>query len=393
MNGSATIERCLLVTKEFATTPTSGGTLRTLALCDQLARHYDTTVISPEGVLVTGPRGRAIRTPPGDFGGGRWERVRTATRYRSISGVRTAGARLLANLHDGAFGRYDVAVIDHTCLAGLADAVAAGSDRVVISMHNVESQVMAQRAATASSRASRLLMSAEARLLRRLETRLAGRYPVVVCTDADARALPAGAPTIVCRNGVFPSAAPPARARRPASVVFSGALDWEPNVEGLAWFVEKVWSRVRQRVPDAEVTVAGRRPGRCVIGLCSAPGITLRADPPVMSSVLAGHAIGIVPLLVSGGSRIKILEYLAAGLDVVATQPGAAGLDDVPTDLLDRAPADPVAFADHLVARLRRPRDVTQAPDWVHENYSWTVTLRPLLDFLTADAGPAHAQV
>jgi hypothetical protein len=379
--------RCLLVTKEFSTTPTSGGTLRTLALLEQLATRYDTTVISPDGVLTAGPgKGLAEVTDPFAAGNGRPGALRdlgTAPRYRSISGVRIAGARLLDNLRRGAQGHYDAGIIDHTCLAGLADDVATGCDRLVVSMHNVESDLMAQRTEAATSIGSRLAMRTETELLRRLEAHVVNLYPVVVCTEADARSLGSVRGAIVCRNGIFAGEPAPSGERPPYSMVFSGALDWEPNTAGLFWFVQRVWPLVRQRIPQATVTIAGRNPGPAVIEACAAPGIRLLANPPVMATVLDAHVLGIVPLLSGGGSRIKILEYLAAGIDIVSTDVGASGLEDIPDELLDRLPPDPQLFADSLVRRLESPRESgVLAQDWVRKHYSWDVTLHPLLDFL-----------
>jgi Glycosyl transferases group 1 len=375
--------RCLLITKEFSRTPTSGGMLRTLALLEQLAAGFETTLISPDSVVEAGPQRPIGSRPVASSPSGRLDDLRTAPTYRSISGVRLGGARLLANLRRGAHGHYDVAVIDHTCLAGLADSVAVGCDRLLVSMHNIESDLMAQRAAAAGSRRSAAAMRVETHLLRRLEAHVAARWPVVVCTEADARALGPRSHPVVARNGVFDRSAPPAGERPPHSMVFSGALDWEPNVEGLRWFAEHCWPLVRARLPQASVTVAGRRPGPAVVEACRGEGITLLANPPVMADVLDRHALGIVPLLSGGGSRIKILEYLAAGIDIVSTDVGASGLEDVPDTLMDRLPVDPHRFAERVVQRLREPRDTSAAaPAWVRENYSWEVTLRPLLEFL-----------
>nr|WP_269327124.1 glycosyltransferase family 4 protein [Kineosporia mesophila] len=166
-------------------------------------------------------------------------------------------------------------------------------------------------------------------------------------------------------------------------MVFSGALDWEPNIDGIVWFSEKVWPLIRAQMPDATVTIAGRNPGQAVTAACAPEGITLLANPPVMAPVLDAHVMGIVPLLAGGGSRIKILEYLAAGIDIVSTDVGASGLEDIPSELVERLAIDPQLFADIVVARLRAPRDTSaQAQDWVRKHYSWDVTLQPLLDFL-----------
>lgn len=352
-------------------------------MLDQLASYYDTTVVSPDAVLTQGPGTpltESFRTAgPADP----VKDVRTLSRYRSISGVRTAGARLLDNLQRGASGHYDVAIIDHTCLTGLADDVAVGCDQLVISMHNIESDLMAQRTVAATSAKAKVAMRAETQLLRRLEAHVAERYPVMVCTEADAQKLAVKRGGIVCRNGVFSGPVAPTGRRPPYSMVFSGALDWEPNVDGLLWFIERSWPLVLARIPEARVTIAGRNPGPAVIEACATSGVTLLANPPVMATVLDAHVLGIVPLLSGGGSRIKILEYLAAGIDIVSTDVGASGLEDIPDELLDRTPIDPRVFADNLVRRLKSPRDTSVlAQDWVRKNYSWDVTLRPLLDFL-----------
>lgn len=375
--------RCLLVTKEFSSTPTSGGTLRTLALLDHLASRYDTTVVSPDEILTKGPGRPLAQKPARNTEGETIRRLRSVSRYRSISGVRTGGIRLLDNLWDGADGHYDVAIIDHTCLAGLADEIAPGCDQLVISMHNIESDLMAQRAAAATTAKSRVAMRVETQLLRQLEAHVAQRYPIVVCTDADARALSPKHGAIVCRNGIFAATVGAIGERPPNSMVFSGALDWEPNIEGLIWFAEGAWPLIKARIPGATVTIAGRNPGPEVIEACTQEGIRLVANPPVMATVLDAHKIGIVPLLSGGGSRIKILEYLAAGIDIVSTDVGASGLEDIPNELLDRLPIDPRGFADAVVNRLQSPRDTaTQAQDWVRKHYSWDVTLQPLLDYL-----------
>jgi len=256
---------------------------------------------------------------------------------------------------------------------------------VLVSMHNIESDLMDQRARAAESPASGVPMAMETRLLRRLEAEVAAKYPLVLTTQADADALPGVREAVVCRNGIFPSTADHARRedRPPYSMVFSGALDWEPNIAGLAWFTREVWPLVQSAQPAATVTVAGRNPTPAVVAACDRPGITLLPNVPEMAPVLDAHRVGIVPLLAGGGSRIKILEYLAAGIDVVSTDVGASGLEDVPGDLVDRLPADPRVFAEALVRRIEAPRDNgARAQDWVRKNYAWDVTLQPLLDRL-----------
>jgi glycosyltransferase involved in cell wall biosynthesis len=373
--------RYLLVTKEYSEAPTSGGSQRTLAIAQTMSQYGDVVVVSPQATLRR-EQGFVVSVPPlppADLA--QW---RLVLAYRSISGARAGGPGLLRNLERAVQQRYDVAVVDHTCLAGVADIVGRHARRVVVSMHNVESTLMADRARAARGLREGLVMRVEARLLSRLERVVAARqHPTIVVSDADAATLPNDPPPVVCRNGVFPDRiVMPERPLPPRALIFTGALDWEPNVHGIEWFLLTTWPRVRAAFPDATLTVAGRNPSERLLQYGRRlPGVTVVADPPDMRPLLAAHGVGIVPLLEGGGSRLKILEYLAAGLDVVSTDAGAAGLEDIPPELIDRAPE--AALLDVLANRLRNPRDNREtATEWVRCTYTWDITMEPLAKLL-----------
>lgn len=371
--------RFLVVTKEYSDTPTSGGMLRTRAIVDQLADVGDVVVVSPQGTFRR-EAGQAVPPDQPPAGDERpwWRLVGT---YKSISGARLGQATVLTQLERLSPQRYDAAIIDHTCMVGLAARVERLADRVIVSTHNIESDLMAQRA-DAAAFPKKVPLATEVQLLKRLERTAARRYPVVVVSTADAAALESGARAVVCPNGVFTDqiglGGEPAA---PHSMLFIGALDWEPNTEGLFWFLEGGWQRVRDQVPDATFTIAGRNPTPEVLRLGTLPGVTIAASPPSMQEFLKPGTVGVVPLLTGGGSRIKILEYLAAGLDVVSTTVGAAGLDDIPAGFIDRlADAD---YTDGLIRRLQDPRDNSRtAPEWIRNHYSWDITLEPMRKLL-----------
>jgi glycosyltransferase involved in cell wall biosynthesis len=374
------MSRYLLVTKEYSETPTSGGSQRTLAIAETLSQRGDVVVVSPEGTFR---RERGMVMPVSPLPGEDLAQWRLAWAYRSISGARTGGTGLLRQLERAVRQDYDLAVVDHTCVAGVADIVARHARRVVVSMHNVESRLMADRAAATRNPREKLVMALEARLLRRLERVVAGSgHVTVVVSEADAAALPALTSPLVCRNGVFPDRVVlPPETLPPRAMIFTGALDWEPNVRGLEWFAETTWPRIHRQFPDATLTIAGRRPGDRVRRMARLPGVTVVADPADMRPLLATHGVGVVPLLEGGGSRLKILEYLAAGLDVVSTASGAAGLEDVPDSLMDRSPD--TAIHEVLAHRLRNPRDNRRAAtEWIQATYTWDITLEPLAKLL-----------
>jgi len=200
---------------------------------------------------------------------------------------------------------------------------------------------------------------------------------------ADAALL--GGRTVDCPNGLFPEQIQvPEEPLPPMTMIFTGALDWEPNVQGLEWFGLTQYARLKLLFPELRLIVAGRRPHDRVQRIIRhMPGAELVPNPKDMKPYLAQASIGIVPLLAGGGSRLKILEYLAAGLDVVSTRSGAAGLESIPCDLMDVTPD--AALGEALVHRLRNPRDNRKAAtDWVREHHTWEKTLQPLHRLIAA---------
>ena len=134
-------------------------------------------------------------------------------------------------------------------------------------------------------------------------------------------------------------------------VGFLGSLDWAPNVEGLVWFVEKVWPWVRDRVRGVEFHVAGRNPSPGLAKRLSAPGVVFhgQVDDPV--EYLRSFGVTVAPLWSGGGMRVKIVEQMALGKAVVATSVGAEGIDAQNGREIFIADA-PVEFAERVLALL-----------------------------------------
>jgi len=117
----------------------------------------------------------------------------------------------------------------------------------------------------------------------------------------------------------------------PNTLLFVGALAYEPNISGLSWFVENVYPAFKDEVPDARLLVVGflgnasdARLKRCCR---SAPDIELHTDVPDIKVYYRACRMVVVPLLQGGGTRIKILEAAMARRPVLSTPVGAEGLD------------------------------------------------------------------
>jgi glycosyltransferase involved in cell wall biosynthesis len=112
------------------------------------------------------------------------------------------------------------------------------------------------------------------------------------------------------------------------TLLFAGALNYPPNIDAARILVQDVLPRVRAAVPEARAIVAGRAAGQETLALAAAhPDLTLRVDVPDMRPLLAQAAVVVVPLRAGSGTRLKILQALAAGRPMVSTPLGAEGLD------------------------------------------------------------------
>jgi glycosyltransferase involved in cell wall biosynthesis len=138
-------------------------------------------------------------------------------------------------------------------------------------------------------------------------------------------------PIEVVANGVDldhfrPDAASDARAERP-TVLFCGAMDYNPNIDALRWYFGEVHDRLRSLVPDVEVLVVGKAPVAEVQAHGQRPGVTVTGGVPDVRPYYRRSWMQIVPLRIGGGTRLKIVESMAIGTPVVSTTIGAQGLD------------------------------------------------------------------
>jgi sugar transferase (PEP-CTERM/EpsH1 system associated) len=166
----------------------------------------------------------------------------------------------------------------------------------------------------------------------------------------------------------------------PASrnIVFTGAMDYFPNVDAVRYFALDIFPRVRQEFPDATFWIVGSRPAKGVQSLSSIPGVTVTGTVSDVRPYLANARVAVVPLRISQGIQNKILEAFAAGLPVVASSNAAAGLAPMPNVPLAVA-QEPARFAESVCEFLRRPpltaKEILLCRRDLEERYDWTKNL------------------
>lgn len=159
------------------------------------------------------------------------------------------------------------------------------------------------------------------------------------------------------------------------AILFVGSMDYHANIDAVVWFVREIWPDIARRHPDMEFVITGRDPTSAVHELAS-DRVRITGTVGDVRSYYALAACVVVPLRVGSGTRLKILEAMAAGVPIVSTHLGAEGIDathDVHLLLADRGPEMILAIDQILTSAETSSRLVTAARDLVVRCYDWGI--------------------
>ncbi len=173
----------------------------------------------------------------------------------------------------------------------------------------------------------------------------------------------------------------------PDTLVFTGTMDFRPNVDAVTWFAREIWPIIRAHKPAARFTIVGRRPAPAVVALAQLPGIVVTGSVPDARPYIQRSSVYVVPMRIGGGVRFKVLEALAMGKAVVTTPMGADGIALTP-DHEAIVATEPAAFARAVLTLLDNPSRRQQLGEtgraFVMAHYGWPM-LTPLLDPVLMD--------
>ncbi len=231
--------------------------------------------------------------------------------------------------------------------------------RTILFQHNVETVLWDRMLASEPSPLRRLLYRLEAGRMRRYECSGIGKFKHVIAVSDQDRAYMSqfmpGEKISVVPTGVDLEqfrAASDGQASEPL-VMFTGTMNFEPNMDGVEYFCREIWPRVLKAVPNARFRIVGKEPVASVRRLAS-QSVEVTGTVPSVVEHLKQAWVLVVPLRMGGGTRLKIYEGMAMGRATVSTTIGAEGLDvrngkDI--ILADEAEA----FANAVITLLREP--------------------------------------
>jgi sugar transferase (PEP-CTERM/EpsH1 system associated) len=273
---------------------------------------------------------------------------------------------------------------------------------IVCDWHNIESELMQQYAQREQNIFRRAYARRTARLLRVYENRALQEFDAHICvSERDCEQLSQlnpGAKVQVIENGVDTnyysySAGNLSRHR----ILFVGSMDYHANIDGAVHFARDVWPQVHARHPQLVFTIVGKDPGPEVRKLETIEGIEVTGTVDDVRPFYGEAVASVVPLRVGGGSRLKILEAMAAGVPVISTRLGGEGLEVQNGEnvlIADNISELVTAIVNVLENDSQRQHLINAGRALVTEHYDWSKLGHALFNFykdLKREASPAYA--
>jgi glycosyltransferase involved in cell wall biosynthesis len=383
----------------------TGGKIRSFNILRRLAKDHDVTLISYYGgrrdpdyeaaLPKQFPQSHVVYTAVPDAEGFRGIldyllRVPRLAPYSISKFTHPAVQELVAR--EMSSGRFDVAICDF--LHPTLNFPKKLAIPCLLFQHNVEAALWQRMAATERNPLRKLSYMLESARMSRYERRTLARFHHIIAvsendrqqmlemlkltqhTECEITVVPTGVDTQLYQVAPASTATPP-------RIVFTGSMDWEPNIDAVEYFCGQVWPRILAEFPDAIFQIVGRHPFAKVQRLAS-KSVQVTGTVPSVADYLRDATVVVVPLRIGGGTRLKIYEAMAMGKALVSTSIGAEGLSfQNGRDLL--LADDAASFADAILLLLRDAevrRRLELAAVQLAAQFDWSVVARQFAEVL-----------
>jgi len=330
----------LLLTQVLPYPLDSGPKVKTYHVLRYLAERYEVTLLSfvrgePSKAVEHLQRYcKAVHTVPMDRTVGYdlsalLKSLQTGIPFLMVRDHRKAMLQTLERVTAGQ--KFDVVHADQLNMAQYAERVRGG--KKILDSHNTLWLLYQRLCRSSRISAKRLVMSREWRLLKSYERKVGEGFDLILAVSEEDRqalveigipeekihVIPISIDTrktgLIDRDG---------DAMR---ILHLGTMFWPPNSEGVAWFLTKIWPRIRQINPRVKFDIVGARPPRSLRRLAMRDSkVNLPGYVPDPTAYLRRAGVMVVPLRAAGGMRVKILHALAQGIPVVSTTIGCEGI-------------------------------------------------------------------
>ncbi len=171
------------------------------------------------------------------------------------------------------------------------------------------------------------------------------------------------------------------------TLVFTGKMDYRPNVDAMIWFCDEILPLVTTEIEDCKLYIVGQKPHGSLNALTESPHVEVTGWVASVTPFLRSAGVYVTPLRMGSGTRLKLLEAMAAGCAIVSTPLGAEGLSNEAISSM-RIENDAASFAAAIVALLRDPAQRQQlgkkAQQVAEKQYDWSAIIPRLITVLQA---------
>ena len=294
--------------------------------------------------------------------------------------------------------QYDVVQLEGLYLCPYIETIRKySSAKIALRAHNVEHEIWKRMVENEKSLPKRLYKGIIARRMRRFEQSYINVYDLLVpITDRDADFFSQNGntkPVYVAQSGIEPESPllsiDNSKADFP-SFSFLGALDWQPNIEGLEWFVLNVWNEYRKKHSGAKFRAAGRNADKEFADFLISNGVDYLGELESVVDYYASGMIFVVPLMSGSGMRVKIVEAMAAGKVVITTSVGTEGIatENGRNIFIADSATDFITCMEKLASDKVLCDDVSaKARDFIKDNYDNDLIATRLLYFYKEAVG------
>ncbi len=178
------------------------------------------------------------------------------------------------------------------------------------------------------------------------------------------------------------------------TLIFTGAMNYAPNVDAAVFLVEQVLPIVRRTYPEIKALIVGHSPKPSVVALGQAPGVTVTGFVDDVRPYLEQASLFVAPLRFGAGIQNKVLEAMSMQVPVVASTLAAEGLvtedgDQPPLTIADTPDELAAAICDHLQRQASDRRPPVEGRRYVEQHFNWDVCVDKVDRVLRRVAVPA----
>src|SRR5579864_8341268 len=326
----------ILMVSPYIPSPTSGNRSRSYYLLKMLARQHSVSLLAlDEGATIPTPHDMVslesftqqvvVLHPSASYPKRLRQLVNVVTGKSNI--LYEQGTRETQSALDSLFDRdrYDAVVFEGAVTGGYR---VPKQVKVIADQHNIEFEFLQRTYQHQQDWLRKWYYYREFRLIKPVEIRLCQQADAIAVTsDRERLLLKSMLPYSLIEtvpNGVDIAYFHGEHSEQEVEgrIVFTGAMDYSPNVEAVLYFAQECWPLIRERIPHATWQIVGKNPSLDVQKLAKLPGVTVTGSVADVRPYFASAQLAIAPLRVGGGTRLKILEAMAMRKAVVSTSLG-----------------------------------------------------------------------